>query len=710
MFYIYVDGAPLYYPLNERLTVLSPKLTLELGKAGSLAFKLPPTNQMYQRMQTLKTIVTVESDDKEIFRGRLVSYPKDFSNIKDIYCEGDLAYLVDSEQENAAYKGNVHGLFTRTVNAHNARMEAPKRFLIGNITVENRPVLISGISEEIEDAETGDFNYKQIAINAMSREWKKTLDYLQSYMIDYCGGYLRTRRVGNNTYLDYLESYGTTTQQEIEFGVNLLDLVDEDSVDDIVTVLIPLGDDNLKVNSVNGGSDEIIDQEAVDRYGRIVRTKCFDGVNDPSTLLENGRRFLERHSQASITVTIKAIDLSLVNPDIEEIHLGDRVHVKSAPHGIVDTLTCSRIEYDLENPANTIYTFGVPKQTLTERYKKDKMKAEETTEQVAATSAGGGGSGASKKTDKELERAYTEWVDWDPENPDGHVSIGAFYKEWEGKLEKLKSEVGIDLSATPESSNVNIKALYEKTDTLSGTVSKQGATIDAFSDETKAQLALHAGWYKKLDERENGHYAWLVLKADELESSVNMKADKINMDASLTRIYETLDGVETDIASFSRSITSINSEITSVRKLIAEEIEAVKANIDWLKVKAVTATWLYAIVGVSAPYVYQGGRLVATQEWVDAALEARGYLTDNGVSWGNVSSGFVWLNVDGTSKYLAMGNHTHSQYLTSLPSHRHYFSGSCTFGWGHTHSNSGKGGVNNYSNKTVTISGNTSYS
>lgn len=47
MFYLYADDQLLYNPLSENRMVFSPKLTLEMGKAGSLTFSLPPTNLLY---------------------------------------------------------------------------------------------------------------------------------------------------------------------------------------------------------------------------------------------------------------------------------------------------------------------------------------------------------------------------------------------------------------------------------------------------------------------------------------------------------------------------------------------------------------------------------------------------------------------------------------------------------------------------------------
>lgn len=150
-------------------------------------------------------------------------------------------------------------------------------------------------------------------------------------------------------------------------------------------------------------------------------------------------------------------------------------------------------------------------------------------------------------------------------------------------------------------------------------------------------------------------------------------------------------------------LTTINSEITRMKKIIADEIESGSAVITALKSKSLMVDNLYATNYVSSPAIRMGGETVATQSWVNM----QNYQKVGDISWGNTTDGFVWLNLDGLSKRMAMANHTHSAYLTSLPSHTHHFTASTTLVWGHTHANSGAGGVNNYAPKTITISGNT---
>ena len=100
MYTIMIDGLLLYAPnlADEGFTVLSPKITMELNKSGSLEFTIPPNNPMYDRIHKLKSIIQVFDGTEEIFRGRVLHEEKDFYERKAVYCEGELSFLLDSVQ------------------------------------------------------------------------------------------------------------------------------------------------------------------------------------------------------------------------------------------------------------------------------------------------------------------------------------------------------------------------------------------------------------------------------------------------------------------------------------------------------------------------------------------------------------------------------------------------------------------------------------
>lgn len=581
MFYIYSDNKLIYQPMDDNYLVLQPKLTVEIGKAGSLQFQVPPTHPLYDQLDRLRTYTSVQLDEDEIFRGRILSNERAFNNVRTVYCEGDLAYLVDSVQKGEKYTGTTHALFRKIIAAHNARVEAAKQFTVGEIGIEDRDIILAGQSDEVN---TGNIDYKQIAIDSIVDEWNNSFDYIQTCLIDYCGGYLRTRRVDNTTYIDLLTDFGTNASQDIELGVNMLDLKEEISAEDLFTVLIPLGDDNLTIASVNGGSDELVDTAAVAQYGRIVRTHVFQNVNEASTLLENGQRYLASNVNVPTTLTIKAVDMHLLNPDVTSIFLGDKVHLVSTAHNIIDYLTCTKIEYDLANPANTTYTFGNPQQTLTERYREDKRKQSDTygngasaggvsAAGAASSAAGAAAQISDDKTNKALQDFWKEWIDWDPDNPDGKISLGALYKDVKNGKTVLEQQVGIDLDAN--TGNINIKSFKQEYDETARKTSENEASIQTLASKTESQVTLLASRQNDLSDTESKHYAELKLRADEQGSEISLKADKVTVNADIIDIKGRISNLEADYAQIDSLVSSrIEASWTKVSTLKAGSINA----------------------------------------------------------------------------------------------------------------------------------------
>ena len=579
MFEIFANGELIFQPAVNDLRLISPKLTLEMGKAGSLEFGVPSVNKYYTTLEQLRTILTVTDDTGEIFRGRVLNNKKNFSNVRSVYGEGDLAYLVDSVQQAKKYNGKAHALFRSIIAAHNQMVQDPnKQFTVGTITVEDRDVLLTGQSDDerdiYEDAESTMFNVKQIAINSIAENWQNTFDYIQSCLIEYCGGYLRTRRVGNITYIDWLKDYFSTTTQTIEYGKNLLDLTEEINIEDAFSVLIPIGEENLTVQAAgsydfNGiihinGSNEIVDTAAVAKYGRILKTNVFDGVTNVNTLLENGVRYLKTNSTVPVTLEITAVDLHLINPNVQKISLGDRVHISSPGHSIDytgdDYLVCTKIEYDLNNPGNTRYTFGNPKQTLTERYRKDKKIQEDQASRSGGGGGGGGGKAAKDNANTESLEMYKAWCTIDNEH--ASIDIGTLYKKLYGVNDtNIISETNLKFKSNSGYSNISLGSTYKIWDEdrkklknwcgIDLNSTKQDSTVDIFAhaDGVNKELAAIQLWAGYAIDETTGHRVY---------------GSRIALQADVVKINAKVDGNIETIASFSRDLTSLNSKVTRI--------------------------------------------------------------------------------------------------------------------------------------------------
>jgi hypothetical protein len=366
MYRIYVDGNLLYVPTlaKEGYAVSNPKLEVELNKAGSLQFNLPPTNVMYDDVKKLKSVITVFDEKEEIWRGRVLHDEKNFHNQKETYCEGELAFFLDSIVRPYSYKGSVSGLVKKYVNEHNDQVDDWKQFKLGNVTV----------------TDPNDY------ITRESSDYPNSFDEMQSKLVDLLGGYLRPRLSDGVRYLDYVTDYGITSDQVIEFGKNLLDISEYISADEVFTVLIPLGaeqqdkDGNetgkLTISSVNGGKDYIEDKAAIALFGRIVKVQEWEDVTEAKNLLSKGKQYLADGIEMAVSLTIKAVDLHLLDVNTGRIKLGDMVRVVSLPHGLDKYFLCSKISYDLVNPQNTEYTLGITLKSMTEQQVSSQKKAQ----------------------------------------------------------------------------------------------------------------------------------------------------------------------------------------------------------------------------------------------------------------------------------------------------------------------------------------------
>lgn len=357
MYRIYADDKLLYSPelMNEGYCVISPKLTMELNKAGSLQFLIPTNNVMYDKLNKLKTTIIVKQDDNEIWRGRILHDEKDFYKRKSVYCEGELSFLFDTIQRPYEFSGGVSKLLQFYISEHQKDASDGRRFSYGGCTV----------------TDPNDY------IVRSNSDYTSHLEEITEKLVKKLGGYLKiVPGGGGSRNLWYVTEYGKVSSQVIEFGVNMLDLTEYINAESVFTVLIPLGareetDDGtegrrLTVESVNNGVDYIEDETAVSIFGRIVRTETWDDVTIAGNLLTKGREFLQAGIEMSVTLSIKAVDLHLINVNTDAIGLGDYIRVVSVPHGLDKHFICSKIVLDMQNPDKSEYTLGTGFSAMTD--------------------------------------------------------------------------------------------------------------------------------------------------------------------------------------------------------------------------------------------------------------------------------------------------------------------------------------------------------
>lgn len=347
MYRVYCDGLTLYNSNLESLKIFSPSVELELNKTGSFLFTIYPDHPQYSAIQKLRSIITVYQDDYLIFRGRVLDDEIGFHNEKRIACEGELAFLLDSIQRPYDYSGTVAGFLNLLIDNHNAQVEEPKWFTVGNVTVTDPNDYI--VRSNIDYVDT----------------WTE----LQKKLIDLLGGYIVIRHEGYINYIDYLQDFTLLSPQKIAFGKNLLDLKRIRKGTDIATALIPLGaklkddegkdtDNRLTIAGVNDGLDYIVDEESAEKYGLIFATHTWDDVTEAANLLTKANAHLANLVNQSETIDLTAADLATVNASFSSFHLGTYVKVESTPHGIDQNFLVSKLSLKLLEPGANKLTLG----------------------------------------------------------------------------------------------------------------------------------------------------------------------------------------------------------------------------------------------------------------------------------------------------------------------------------------------------------------
>ena len=106
------------------------------------------------------------------------------------------------------------------------------------------------------------------------------------------------------------------------------------------------------------GSMVVKNPDAVANYGFICAVVDWDKVTIPDNLVTKAKKYLQNVQFNKMVLEVSAIDLHYMNPDIEGLHILEKIRCISTPHGMDTEFPITKIELDLQNPANTKYTLG----------------------------------------------------------------------------------------------------------------------------------------------------------------------------------------------------------------------------------------------------------------------------------------------------------------------------------------------------------------
>ena len=397
------DKRLIYAPNNRNALVLSPKLTREVSKGGSLSFTMTRDHEQYESLQKMSTCITVEQDDKEIWRGRVLSHEADWYNRRVIYCEGALSYFNDSAITPFNYEGKLAQFLQHLIDAHNQQCGnmKMKRFELGTVTAALGDLVV---------------HYGDRDSYGVGEDYGSTWDIIDKMVLKTYGGYAYCTynpATGNNVlnYCDQAFEADRLVNQTIEYGVNLLDFTEKTDTNSLFTRVYPMGSKHTveetkwkwkflwwgekytesheerygisgtdaatvnkylpkgysyRLDSSDGDCGWIQNDAAAQKFGIVSALGEYDTDSDNDTFAA-GVQDLQKNSLMVTSYTVKAVDLRDAGYDKDRLTFASYAHIISKPHSIDVIMLCTKLVEPLDQPDKKEYTFGMTRQTLTDR-------------------------------------------------------------------------------------------------------------------------------------------------------------------------------------------------------------------------------------------------------------------------------------------------------------------------------------------------------
>lgn len=400
MYQIKCDDHILYDPRDEELILLNPKFHLEANTVGEGSFTILAKHPFYGALKKLRSRFELRQDNDIIFRGRMTNDSRDFYNRQFVDLEGVLAFTNDSIIEpydfpkddkfaDAEASANIVEYFLQwAIDQHNSQVEEWQRLKLGRVTVSDPN------------------NY----ITRSNTDYSTTMELLKSKLFESeLGGYLCIRYEEDGNYVDYLKEFELTNTQRVTVTENMLDITQDSDASETYTAILPIGatvegseGERLTIESLPDGdlTDDVVkkgkyiySKSGVAEHGWICmppQESKWEDVTEPENLRDKALETLVGSAMLlSRTITIKAVDLSFSDSQIQSFRLYRNILVDVPSHGVENaTFPLMKLDIEIMNPQNTIITIGDTVRTLIDVNNRNQSSTIERVEKTAQLTAG----------------------------------------------------------------------------------------------------------------------------------------------------------------------------------------------------------------------------------------------------------------------------------------------------------------------------------
>lgn len=358
----------LHDPVGDDYALTDIRMGMELNTSGWCKFSLPNSHPLKSEIKSRDRSNPVEVwlDDEMMWAGWVYEKSTDYWLTGNVSCKGEMAYLGDvrlrpystiSGKYALTAPSEVDAYFSWLIDQYNRSVDSSRRFEVG-----------------VNHGAALDRNNH---IFRESAQLPKVADEIQDKLLDKLGGYLFVRYEHGIRYIDYLSECQDVNAQVIDFGVNLLDFVRTDTASGLCTAVVPRGKDGLTVESLGDGpysgdpdfyieGDRIVNRAAAQEYGVIEMAYENSDIETAFGLAESAVAALRPSLEPKVTIELKLVDMAMMAVGkFRPLRVGEFVRVRSKPHGFDGYMLVTKLEPDLLDPSQSLYTLGTTFDSLT---------------------------------------------------------------------------------------------------------------------------------------------------------------------------------------------------------------------------------------------------------------------------------------------------------------------------------------------------------
>lgn len=341
---IFCDGVAIADLATKKCEFYNATFKEAVNNAGSLEFTLSAKNPFHDIIHPMRSVIDLYRGTELIWRGRVISAVPDIYGNQKYTCEGALAFLNDECVDfGSEIYVSAKSAFESMVNKHNSDCDEWKRFKIGDVSPEFENLTIAYARSE----GSKDF-------------WRSPFYYLK-YTVQDAGGIIYVSfDEFRNSVINYVLS-GRRAKQPLVFQKNIIDISRKFDTTEVAT--------KVRVVAGDGYPSTAVNDAAIAVFGNIERRFDAQGISDhighTNELQQLANQYLEQYSYGNSTVSLTAVDLGILDANIESFRVGDLVRVMSRSHGIDTVMQLSEMSTNLNNPSASRITLGSATKSLT---------------------------------------------------------------------------------------------------------------------------------------------------------------------------------------------------------------------------------------------------------------------------------------------------------------------------------------------------------